>query len=758
MKKAGFNLIFVAMIITNIIFIIINISSYQYTNEQVLEKIKTSNYLDVKEIAQEMEIDIESLNKVGETIALASNNLEYNRESYIKTKEYLDKTLKSIVKNNYQIETAYTFFRPDMQIEKEMPYICVMRNNKDPATFIENKLEDFQYWNEGWYILGKNAESFSWTEPYFEQVSGRKLISGVKKMVNSNGEFIGVSGIDISIDNINKLLSNVPKDNGTKAYLISAKGNYIYHPNSEFILKKNIKDDELSFLQDKMGDSKYGIVKDNNKYYFFYKLEHNSWHIILEQPADLIEGSMRYAIVRSFILMVLGNILIIGMLIVVLKYKKAEKKIKSIAYYNSCTSLPNMNYINKNLPECISKIIQQNKLAAVMSLNMDNFKAINDNYGHEMGDEFLRIVAQKFKGILEGNDKVFHTGGDEFIFFIDSVKDKWEINIVAQKILNIFYEDINISGNIINYVTASIGISIINEHGTNLKNVLNCADDAMHYAKNKGKNRYEYYTSEMHSRVLEDINFEKQLIKALINNEFNIFYQPKFDGKTGKLLGMEALIRWIKSDGTIIYPDKFIIFAEKKSVIIPIGERVLRLACIQNKVWQNKGYMKIPIAVNLSAAQLLDEDLIDKIDIILKETDLEPQYLELEITESMIMKNFDKSIKTLKDLSNLGINICLDDFGTGYSSLNYLRNLPINKVKIDKSFVNDIVKDEKTKIIAISIIKLLHSMNLKVVAEGVEYKEQLDILTEHNCDEFQGFFFSKPIPSDKMENIIKNDT
>jgi diguanylate cyclase (GGDEF)-like protein/PAS domain S-box-containing protein len=435
--------------------------------------------------------------------------------------------------------------------------------------------------------------------------------------------------------------------------------------------------------------------------------------------------------------------------------KKNEKIIENLAYLSTTTGLYNRTYVMSKFPSLLKEIECNNEKAALIFVDIDNFKSINDTMGHLEGDEFLKKISGDFVSIIKDIDYACHLGGDEFLFLIRKVNTKNEIEQFVKNLLSLFKKPFVVREQYIYYITASIGITMMPDYGYDLQTLFNHSDDAMYYAKRNGKNNYKFYKDIMSSNIYEETKLLNELKSALYNDEFKVFYQPKVKADTGEILGMEALVRWQKQDGTVISPSQFINFAEKRGIIVSIGEYVMKEACRQNKLWQQKGLKPLRIAVNLSTCQLADENLFDKIQSTLEETGLSPNYLEVEITETMIMKNFEISTNTLNKLRSIGVKVSLDDFGTGYSSLNYLKKLPIDCVKIDKFFIDNIILDPKERFMANSLINLFHGIGLTVVAEGVEHLDQLELLKEYRCDEIQGYYFSKPVNARDFEKIIK---
>lgn len=437
--------------------------------------------------------------------------------------------------------------------------------------------------------------------------------------------------------------------------------------------------------------------------------------------------------------------------------KKTEQIIENMAYYSEVTGLPNRTYTMKKLRDTVKELVVDDKKFAVFFLDMDNFKIVNDTFGHAIGDKFLKSAAKRFKKCLREGDIVCHLGGDEFIFLISSIDNLSDINKILDNILSLFKKPFKIGNEEIFDVTASIGIAVAPSDGKDLDTLLKNADTAMYYAKSTGKNKFEFFTKEMKAQSIEKLKMKNNLRNALSRDELTVYYQPKVSVKSGKIVGMEALIRWIHPDEGMISPAKFIPLAEDTGLIVPIGEYVMREACLQNKIWQELGRKPLRIAINLSIKQLQRKDIVQTVARILEETNLEPEWLEIEITESMVMENFERAIEVLTELKSMGVCISLDDFGTGYSSLNYLRKLPINAIKIDKSFIDGLHVGSKENLIAASLINLAHGIGIKVIAEGVESAEQARILKGYNCDEIQGYYFSKPITGKEFEKLLEKE-
>ncbi|PLR92832.1 GGDEF and EAL domain-containing protein [Bacillus sp. T33-2] len=429
--------------------------------------------------------------------------------------------------------------------------------------------------------------------------------------------------------------------------------------------------------------------------------------------------------------------------------KKAEKTIQLMAYHDTLTGLPNRNRFRQHLNDVLQQ--QENKMLAVLFLDLDRFKIINDTKGHSVGDILLQKVAKRLEQAVQGDGMVSRQGGDEFIILLENL-DKPEVTKIAQRILDEFSNPIEINDQEF-FVTTSIGISLFPVDGDDEETLIKNADTAMYLAKERGKNNFQFYTSQLHGLSSRKMELENGLRKALEQDQLSLYYQPQVDLETGKIIGVEALLRWKHPDHGFISPLEFIPLAEETGLIVSIGKWVLKTACEHNKAWQKLGLAAIPIAVNISVRQIQDDDFVATVKTILNETGLHPRYLELEITES-IMQNIERSTFVLNQLKDLGVKISMDDFGTGYSSLSYLKHLPIDSIKIDKSFVDDIIHHSNQGAMVKTIIDMGHNLKFKVIAEGIENQEQVDFLRKNACGVGQGYFYSPPLPSDKVEKLL----
>lgn len=430
-----------------------------------------------------------------------------------------------------------------------------------------------------------------------------------------------------------------------------------------------------------------------------------------------------------------------------------EQEIRKLAYYDQLTGLPNkklfMNYLDKKIHENL-----RNELTlAVMYLDLDSFKMINDTMGYAKGEELLKQVSERLLKALRISDTVARVSGDEFLILIQNNPDEKTIDVVASKLIKIFHKPFIVSGNEV-HVTASIGVSIYPIDGEDADTLVKNADIAMYRAKEKGKNKYEICTPLMRTSLVETMKFTNHLYRAVGRKEFMLHYQPQVDIKTGRIVGFEALIRWNHPEMGIIQPGKFIPIGEKTGLIIPISEWVLETACRQNKEWQEQCGICVPMSVNLSPKQLTDYNLVNVVSETLNKTGLEPCCLELEITESVLLEDIDIIRGTLSELSKMGVRISIDDFGTKYSSLNYLKQLPINRVKIDMSFVQGITINRKDEAIINAIIDLARKLGIDILAEGVETFQQMEFLRNADCNVIQGFYLYRPMEADRVFELL----
>ena len=436
--------------------------------------------------------------------------------------------------------------------------------------------------------------------------------------------------------------------------------------------------------------------------------------------------------------------------------KKFEAQIIHQATHDALTELPNRVFFRELLTRAMAQARRAQKLMAVMFVDLDGFKNINDTLGHEAGDALLKSIAQRIVSVLRKDDVVARQGGDEFTIMLQGVKVFQDIVQVAVKMLEVIAEPLHYDHHEM-HVTASVGITVFPVDDEDVDSLLRNADTAMYRAKEAGKNAFRFYTAEMNAAIRERMEIEAGLRHALQEGQFTLAYQPQAEIHDLGVIGMEALVRWNHPELGPIPPDKFIPVAEDSGLIVPIGEWVLRGACRQIKLWREMGFHDLKIAVNLSARQFHQENLLDMIAGVLAETGLDPRSgaLELELTESMVVQNIERTVAIMAKLSQMGLRIAIDDFGTGYSSLSYLKRFAISTLKIDRSFVRDIVSDVDDSAIASTVVALGHSLELRVIAEGVETLEQLEHLRAMGCDEIQGYYLGRPLPAEAATHFLR---
>ncbi len=439
----------------------------------------------------------------------------------------------------------------------------------------------------------------------------------------------------------------------------------------------------------------------------------------------------------------------------VTQHRLVERRLDYLTHFDSLTDLPNRTLFYDRLSNALGQARRYDQMFALLFLDLDGFKYVNDTLGHDMGDLLLKKAAKKLPLCVRNSDTVAHIGGDEFVIILPMINDIRDAAIVADKILDVFTKSFQLDNHEC-FVGVSIGISIYPTDGDDIDTLLKNADISMYKAKDTGKNNYKFYNSDMNAKAMRRLKLENNLRRALQRSEFTLNFQPKYELSCDTIAGMETLIRWNTPQHGFVSPVEFIPVAEETGLIIPIGEWVLRKSCFYGKQWQESGHKHLIMAVNLSARQFKSYDLIKSIESILEETGYNPEQLELELTESVVMEDAESAIKVLRNIKNMGIHIAIDDFGMGYSSLSYLKRFPIDRLKIDRSFVNDITTDTDDAAIATAIIAMAHSLKLKVTAEGVETVEQLEFLRSLNCDEAQGYLFSKPLVPEKFTELLQN--
>ncbi|MGD9385377.1 MAG: EAL domain-containing protein, partial [Thioalkalispiraceae bacterium] len=434
---------------------------------------------------------------------------------------------------------------------------------------------------------------------------------------------------------------------------------------------------------------------------------------------------------------------------------ETQQRLHELTYHDSLTHLPNRELFYDRVQQAINDAKRRQTLSCVMIVGLDRFNKINDTFGHQTGDKLLIDVASRIKATLRENDTIARYSGDTFAVALTNMKDARDAGRVASKIQDDFSQPFELDGLEV-FVTASIGISLYPTDAGSVEQLIQNAESTMYRSKEEGGNKYQYYEPNINNESIERLKLETRLRRALERNEFVLYYQPKVSLITGKLSGFEALLRWSPSEEEMISPARFIPILEDTGLIVPVGEWVLRTACQQAKQWQVYLPDNAKMAVNLSARQFQDANLSQLVADVLDETGLDAEYLELEITESMLMEDTDHTIKILQQLHDMGIHLSIDDFGTGYSSLAYLKRMPIGTLKIDRSFVKDITTDSNDATVVQTIIAMAHTLKLRVIAEGSETADQIQFLREQQCDETQGFYFSRPLPANQLRPMLED--
>ena len=448
----------------------------------------------------------------------------------------------------------------------------------------------------------------------------------------------------------------------------------------------------------------------------------------------------------------------------VTELKEAEERIRYLAYYDGVTGLPNRQFFIERLQHALAQCRRHNRQLAAVSLDLDQFKRFNDTLGYTAGNELLIAVAQRLadavrqedtvaRGDSDQLDAVARLDGDEFSLLITDLGHYHDAARVARRLLDELRKPFRAAGREV-FVSASIGLALYPLDGEDADALIKNAGAAMHFAKDQGRDNYQFYSRAMNATALEKLAMESQLRRALDRNELVLYYQPKLHMSTGQIVGLEALIRWKHPELGLVPPSQFIPLAEETGLIIPIGDWILRDACIRNMAWQQAGLAPVHVAVNIASSHFRQGGLADSVGMALRDSGLEPGWLEVELTESMLMQSVDATLKTLFELKDMGVRLAIDDFGTGYSSLSYLKRFPLHTLKIDRSFVKDLPRDTEGAAIAKAIIAMAHSLKLSVVAEGVETPEQLAFLQQHGCDLVQGFLFSRPVIAEDIPAML----
>jgi len=435
--------------------------------------------------------------------------------------------------------------------------------------------------------------------------------------------------------------------------------------------------------------------------------------------------------------------------------KVAEEKIRLLAYYDTLTGLPNRGMFLERLQHTLAQAQRDHEKVNLVFLDLDNFKDVNDTQGHDVGDQLLRSVAERLTACMRDSDVLARLGGDEFVVVCPSVATQESIAAVVQRIQAIFTDPFEVGGRQI-YTSASIGIAVYPDDSLDASSLFRCADTAMYQAKNEGRAQFRFFSPELNQKIMQRVALENSLRQGLEKEEFFLHYQPLWDLKSSKMVGAEVLLRWQSSDYGLMLPSTFISLLEDSGLINSVGEWVLRSACIQVRDWTRSDNRELKVAVNISGKQMKHPKFLEMLTAIIHETGVDPRNLELEFTESVIMDNVENTIEIFRRLKEMGIQLSIDDFGTGYSSLNYLKHFPVDRIKIDRSFVADVNHNDSDAAIIEAIVSMAQSLSLRVVAEGVENSDQLHSLTKLGCDEVQGFYLAMPMHAEALaENLGK---
>lgn len=682
--------------------------------------------------------------------------------------------ITEIARTNEQIESKFKF------LYEQIPYPYQSLDEKGVITNINKRWSEITGYTKDEVIGQKFSvftdESYKRLKVIFKKFLSTKKVEDERlRIKKKNGEII-LAEFSGNISNINgqlkthcvfkditeeekiekKLkLSDIVFENTTEGIIISNEKNEIISINSAFTKITGYEKEDILYKNPK-------ILRSGKHPKVFYK---NLWKELSttgqytgeiwnrKKNGEIYPEWLNISIVRDSN----GNILnYVAIFSDITKIKKSNEKIEYLAHHDPLTNLPNRLLLKARLDQSITHASNSKESLALFFIDIDNFKIINDTYGHSIGDKIINLVASRLQKNLRPDDTISRIGGDEFIIVIENIDQIKDIEKIANKILDDFKEPVKLQEYLFD-VTVSVGISLFPNNSLNAEDLIKHADTAMYSAKNAGRNQYHFYKNEMTSEIFEKIIMKKEISDALANGDFEVYYQPQINIKEKKIIGLEALIRWNYKNSRLILPNEFISYAEECKLIIPLGEFVLKSACSFIKKLQDLNLVKDAIvAVNISSIQIKNSDILKTITKNLNDSNLEAKYLEVEITESYIMEDIEQSLLILNKLKNLGIKLAIDDFGTGYSSLSYLKKFPIDKLKIDKSFVDELPNNPKDVAIARTIIALAKGLGMKTIAEGVEYQKQKDFLEHEECDEIQGWLYSKALKENDFIEFAKN--
>ena len=567
--------------------------------------------------------------------------------------------------------------------------------------------------------------------------------------VNKNKNLMEISRLEKKVQEIEQLYKLLFEQIKRPIFIVESNNKVTINPAVEKLTGYQVNGlSEMSILSIIVSEDLeksiqwFKTAKNGKSQYFETTIIHRNGRLIT------LSGTLNPVILNNEVISV------VGIIEDYFESQQRESQAAYIDYRNYLTELPYRRFNEDIFKQALHRAKYNGQMMAVLFLNIDRFQNYNVALGHAFGDLLLQTLAKRLTEIMRQTDIVARIGGDEFVVILPNIMQTQFVTKVAQRILDGFGKPCRIEDHEL-FVTTSIGIALYPDDAEDVETLLKHADTAMHHAKKHGRNNYKFYTPAIEVKAYERLLLENELHKALDNNEFLVYYQPQIHIGTGQIASIEALVRWQHPTKGLVSPAQFISLAEESGLIVPVGEWVLRKACQQNKRWQEIGLTPIYVSVNLSTRQFLQYNLKHKVSEILNETGLDPKYLNLEITESIIMENH--AIATLRELKELGICISIDDFGIGYSSLGYLKEFPVDILKVDKSFIDNLMTNSINQTIVSTIITLAHNLNLTVIAEGVENEEQLNFLKQQQCDGAQGYFISQPLSVEEFEKIFMKD-
>lgn len=655
-----------------------------------------------------------------------------------------------------------------------------------------------------WYPEAVKATSIYFSEPYID-LTTEELVVSVIKPIKKDERVVGFVGVDLFLTTLPEIMQSYELDYGY-TFLLSKKGELIYHPENNPLMNSALISDDQFYpeIVKWMARGEKGLVLttvDGEKEYVGYSpVATTGWSVGVVIPhknamSQLNAYGQAISIFYTFIVLFLVGVIYfllksllreipviirktrlfseghtdvririksndeIGQIAAAFQLMFDEiratmQKIQRDAYYDTLTQLPNRKLLAERFGTAVERARLQNSKVALVMLDLDNFKQINDTRGHSYGDELLKEVAKQFMAICDNSITAFRFGGDEFIVLIENFFEQDQLMKTLEAVQGIFGRSLLIHGNIVT-VSASLGATIFPDDGQQLDELLNNADMAMYKAKERGADKLMLFSIKMKETILRRAKIEELLREALSRNELSLHYQPQIEAVSGKIRGFEALLRWSNAELGNVSPVDFIPIAEETGMIHSIGEWVMRTAFLQNKQIHERDQLHTMMSVNISAVQLRQRNFAEQVIRILAETGLDPQYVELEITESYVIESFESSLEILQTLRDAGIRIALDDFGKGYSSLSYLRLLPIDNLKIDKSFIQDMMIDASAKDMTESIVALAKKVGLGIIAEGIELEQQRIYLNECGCDYIQGYLTGRPMPAEQIADFIR---